>query len=357
MLKLPLAILSLIYGTGVWVRNKCFDFGLLKSEHFPVPVIGTGNLSVGGTGKTPHTEYLIRLLQRSGLNVAVLSRGYKRKSRGYLLATPETDVAQIGDEPFQMKQKFPQIRVAVDANRRRGIRQLMAQNNPPVDVILLDDAFQHRYVHPGLNILLTDSTHPFFHDRLMPLGRLREPPSSARRADIVIFTKCPDMDDDSNLRAPFARPFTFSPGQQVYFSAIRYEELIPLFGGEPRRLQSITPDTSILLLTGIAHPTPLKKKLEAYTPHVDLFAYPDHYAFTGNDLRYIRQQFRHTWIVTTEKDAARLKNHPALDHSLRQYLYVLPINIVFLHHQQKYFNQIIMKYVTDHSRNSDLFEK
>ena len=165
--------------------------GILQSKSFDVPVICIGNLTVGGTGKTPHTEYLIRLLQQVGLNVAVLSRGYKRKSKGYILADAHSNATQIGDEPYQMKEKFPQARIAVDADRRHGISQLLELDNPRPDVILLDDAFQHRYVQAGLNILLTDYNRLFTEDSLLPAGRLREPASGKTRAQIIIVTKCP----------------------------------------------------------------------------------------------------------------------------------------------------------------------
>lgn len=162
--------LSWIYGGAVWLRNKFFDWGILPSESFQAPVICIGNLAVGGTGKTPHTEYLIRLLQQAGMQVSVLSRGYKRKTRGYLLADASSTASQIGDEPCQMKQKFPQARIAVDADRREGIARLLQLDHPPTDVILLDDAFQHRYVKAGLNILLTDYRRLFTEDCLLPVG-------------------------------------------------------------------------------------------------------------------------------------------------------------------------------------------
>ena len=180
--------LSWLYGIGIRFRNFLFDVGILKSQDYKVPIISVGNITVGGTGKTPHVEYLVKLL-KDQFNVAVLSRGYKRKSRGYVLADKDTPMQQIGDEPYQMKQKFPGITVAVDKNRRRGIAQLTEDDK--VDVILLDDAFQHRYVKPGVNILLVDYHRLIIYDKLLPAGRLREPLPGKNRADIVIVTKCP----------------------------------------------------------------------------------------------------------------------------------------------------------------------
>ena len=180
--------LSWLYGIGVCLRNKLFDWGWLRSKSFDVPVICVGNLAVGGTGKTPHTEYLIKLLQKNGVNVATLSRGYKRKSRGYVLADDKSNVRQIGDEPYQIKNKFPNARVAVDENRCHGIEQLLKLENPTVEAIILDDAFQHRHVKAGLNILLTDFHRLLCDDALLPAGRLREPSSGKNRAQMVIVT-------------------------------------------------------------------------------------------------------------------------------------------------------------------------
>lgn len=185
-----LAPLSFLYGIGVWLRNRLFDWGILHSEQYPVPVICIGNLSVGGTGKTPHTEYIVRLL-KDKYRIAVLSRGYKRKTSGFILADSGSSSLEIGDEPFQMKNKFPDILVAVDADRRRGIQHLLSlpEKDKP-EVILLDDAYQHRYVHPSLSIVLSDYHRLFYNDKLMPAGYLREPVSNINRTDIVVVTKC-----------------------------------------------------------------------------------------------------------------------------------------------------------------------
>ena len=194
--------LSWLYGIGVCLRNKLFDWGWLRSKSFDVPVICVGNLAVGGTGKTPHTEYLIKLLQKNGVNVATLSRGYKRKSRGYVLADDKSNVRQIGDEPYQIKNKFPNARVAVDENRCHGIEQLLKLENPTVEAIILDDAFQHRHVKAGLNILLTDFHRLLCDDALLPAGRLREPSSGKNRAQMVIVTKCPDDIKAASVSVP-----------------------------------------------------------------------------------------------------------------------------------------------------------
>ncbi len=352
---------SWIYGWGTGLRNKLFDWGWLRSESFRIPVICIGNLAAGGTGKTPHTEYLIRLLQQAGLQVATLSRGYKRKTKGYVLATPQSTAREIGDEPCQMKRKFPNARVAVDADRREGIEKLMQLDTPRTDVILLDDAFQHRYVSAGLNILLTDYNRLFCEDRLLPAGLLREPASGKHRAQIVIVTKCPNdiKPIDFNITA---KRLQLYPYQQLYFTQVRYGSPAPLFPEQATR--PILPDllteegTQILLVTGIASPFPMLEEVQRYTRQVTLQAFADHHDFSAGDLRLIMQKFtqmktKNRFILTTEKDAARLKDHPALPPELKPFLYVLPIEIDFLLNQKEIFNQNILKYVRTHSRNSN----
>ena len=353
-----LSPLSWLYGLGVGLRNKLFDWGWLRSKSFDVPVICIGNLAVGGTGKTPHTEYLIKLLQANGLNVATLSRGYKRKSHGYVLANAQSDAHQIGDEPEQMKHKFPHIRVAVDENRCRGIEQLLKLKDPGVEVVLLDDAFQHRYVKAGLNILLTDYHRLLCDDVLLPAGRLREPASGKNRAQIVIVTKCPDNIKPIDFNIITKRLHLF-PYQQLYFSRFCYGKLQPLFpqtGSNPQTFSLLKGSEQVLLVTGIASPAPLQKEVESYTPHVKLLAFADHHNFTAKDLQQIEEQFSllekdNRLIITTEKDAARLKLHPALDERLKPYIYVLPIEIEILQNQQPMFNQNIIDYVRTYSRN------
>ncbi|WP_294594034.1 tetraacyldisaccharide 4'-kinase [uncultured Bacteroides sp.] len=356
--------LSWFYGTGVCLRNKLFDWGWLRSKSFDVPVICVGNLAVGGTGKTPHTEYLIKLLQKAGLQVATLSRGYKRKSKGYVLAEAQSDVRQIGDEPYQIKSKFPNIRVAVDEDRCHGIEQLLTLKNPAVDAVLLDDAFQHRYVKAGMNILLTDFHRLLCDDALLPAGRLREPTSGKNRATIVIVTKCPDdiKPIDFNI---ITKRLHLYPYQQLYFSRFRYGMLKPLFPGKTdnrKSLSALTGDEEVLLVTGIASPAPLVKEVEAYTSHVKLLAFDDHHNFTSKDLQLVKEQFLQLeeskrLIITTEKDATRLKSHPALDEALKPYIYVLPIEIEFLQNQQQIFDQNIIDYVRANPRNSSLPER
>ena len=356
--------LSWIYGWGVSLRNKFFDWNLLPSKSYDLPVICIGNLSVGGTGKTPHTEYLIRLLQQQGLQVATLSRGYKRQTKGYILADSESNASKIGDEPCQMKQKFPDIHVAVDEKRCHGIEQLLKLKKPAVDVILLDDAFQHRYVKAGLSILLTDFNRLFCEDCLLPAGHLREPVSGKNRAQIIIVTKCPDniKPIDFNI---VSKKLNLFPYQYLYFSTFRYGKLIPLFAKyiPPKQVwEQWEGDEEILLVTGIAQPTPLLNEIKKHTQQVKLIAYGDHHDFTSREIHQIEEQFQKMkeskrYIITTEKDAVRLAEHPVLSDAIKPYLYVLPIEIEILQNQQNNFNQNIIGYVRANSRNSSLPQK
>ena len=263
-----------LYGIGVRIRNELFEMGILKSKSYDIPVISVGNITVGGTGKTPHTEYLIRLLRKKH-KVAVLSRGYKRKSKGFILATSETSMPAIGDEPYQMKQKFPDVYVAVDKNRRRGIERLCdEQIAPGTEVILLDDAFQHRYVKPGINILLVDYHRLICDDKLLPAGRLREPKEGKDRANIVIVTKCPEDIKPMGFRV-ISKALKLYPYQKLFFSTLKYSRLIPLFGEEEYSLDELLPHKHVLLLTGIASPEQMKMDLEHYeTDHAAFFRRP-----------------------------------------------------------------------------------
>lgn len=360
-----LSPVAFLYGAGVALRNKLFDCGVLRSESFDIPIICIGNIAVGGTGKTPHTEYLIKLLHKE-FRVAVLSRGYKRHTKGYVLSTPTSKARNIGDEPYQIKTKFPDIRVAVDENRCHGINQLRTLSDPAVEVVLLDDAFQHRYVKAGLNILLTDYHRLFCDDALLPAGRLREPAEGKNRAQIVIVTKCPqDLKPiEYNIITKRLKLFPF---QQLYFSSFRYGKLQPVFPptetarGEvqERELSSLQADERVLLLTGIASPATIIEELNAYTSHIDLLAYDDHHNFTAQDMQLIKERFEklkgsRKLIITTEKDATRLVHHQALNEGLKQHIYALPIEVEILQNQQDNFNQHIIGYVRENTRNSSL---
>lgn len=353
--------LSWFYGIGVGFRNFLFETNILKSRSYSTPVISVGNITVGGTGKTPHVEYLVRLLKDKA-HVAVLSRGYKRKSSGFLLATSETTMKEIGDEPYQMKQKFPEIDVAVDKKRTRGIENLInkTHSNQDVDVILLDDAFQHRYVKPGLNILLVDHHRLIIYDELLPAGRLRESVDGKNRADIVIVTKCPKTLNPMEFRV-LTKQMNLFPYQQLYFTTVDYDPLHPVFEGKHARHFDTLEDlegNNVLLLTGIASPGHMKADLKPYAASISPLTFSDHHYFKARDVRHINEAFSKMpspkLIVTTEKDATRLKTVEGLSDEVRNNLYALPIRISFMQDGEETFNERIIGYIQKNSRNSIL---
>lgn len=349
--------LSWLYGLGVRLRNHLFELGILKSRSFDIPVISVGNITVGGSGKTPHVEYLIMLL-KNNCKVAVLSRGYKRKSKGFVLADAETRMTDIGDEPYQMKTKFPDVHVAVDKNRCHGIDMLTSgETTKDTDVILLDDAFQHRYVKPGINILLVDYHRLIIYDKLLPAGRLREPQSGKARADIVIVTKCPKDLKPMEYRV-IIKAMNLYPYQQLFFTSLDYDDLYSVFGNTKRPLDSIKRTDNILLLTGIASPKQLANDISEYTSNITQLNFPDHHQFTAKDIERINSTFSNMpspkIIITTEKDTARLANMDGLSDDVRQSLYKLPIRVKFMLDQEDEFNNKIIGYVQKNSKNSIL---
>ena len=357
--------LSWLYGLGVGFRNLLFEMGILKSRSFRTPVISVGNITVGGTGKTPHVEYLVRLLKDQA-KVAVLSRGYKRKTSGFVLAGDDATVRTIGDEPYQMKTKFPDITVAVDKKRTRGIEKLISGDYvKDIDVIFLDDAFQHRYVKPGINILLVDYHRLIIYDKLLPAGRLREPIDSKNRADIVIVTKCPKDLKPMEFRV-ITKAMSLYPYQQLFFSTHEFEALRPVFPTNQntqstQTLSEALADQHILLLTGIASPEQMLNDLKTYAKEVTPLAFSDHHNFKKKDVERINEAFSALpspkLIITTEKDETRLKQVEGLSDEVKSHLNALPIKIQILLDQENIFNQSIINYVRKNSRNSILAKK
>ena len=354
--------LSWLYGLGVKFRNMLFEMNILKSKSYSVPVISVGNITVGGTGKTPHVEYLIQLL-KDQFRVAMLSRGYKRKSSGYVLATTETPMKMIGDEPYQIKQKYPKVAVAVDAKRTRGIDHLIHDDSTKeTDVILLDDAFQHRYVKPGVNILLVDYHRSIIFDKLIPAGRLREPLKGKDRADIVIVTKCPKDLKPMEFRV-LTKQMNLYPYQQLYFTTLDYGHLKRVFPDNPENpdipenLENLT-DYHVLLLTGIASPKQIYYDVKPYAKEIKTLAYGDHHAFKQKDIHHINETFASMpspkVIITTEKDMVRLETTEGLSDEVRNNLLVLPVKISFMLEGEIMFNENIIGYVRKNSRNSIL---
>ncbi len=352
-----LSPLSWLYGLAVSLRNWLFNVGLLHQQSYDIPVISVGNITVGGTGKTPHVEYLVRLLYKLA-KVAVLSRGYKRKTKGYVLADDDSTAASIGDEPFQMKTKFKNIYVAVDANRREGIERLTTdQSTCDVGVILLDDAFQHRYVKPGINILLVDYHRLIIYDKLLPAGRLREPLSGKRRADFVIVTKCPADLKPMDIRV-LTKAMSLYPYQELFFTTMEYGELYPLFDKGKNNEVPALKGHNVLMLTGIASPEEMANDIRIKCRSLKTMAFRDHHAFTAKDIEAINDAFAQMEspkiIVTTEKDSTRLLQ-TQLNDTIKSALYVLPIQVKFMLDQhEELFNNKIISYVRKNSRNSIL---
>ena len=340
------------YAWVTGLRNKAFDLGMLKSEMFGIPVICIGNITVGGTGKTPHTEYLIRLLKNRS-RTAVLSRGYGRCSKGYIKSDTASTMQQIGDEPFQIKNKFKGIDVAVCEKRVVGIERLLSESKPP-EVILLDDAYQHRHVKAGLNILLIDSNRPIWQDCILPFGRMRESLSGLKRADVIIITKCQGVSDGQKKWCKeYLRKKKEVP---VFFSAVRYGAPYRLFDEREDVKVPLSANTKVLLVTGIAKPDPLRSEIENRGARTELLRYADHHNFSDKDIIEIAERFRlmdgdKKIILTTEKDATRLLTRTDIPSEIRNKIYVLPIEIEILDGEEKMFNQIILDYVTENSGN------
>ena len=349
--------LSLVYRFIVTLRNMLFDVDILKSEKFNMPVISVGNITVGGTGKTPHIEYLTHLLGKR-YKLAVLSRGYKRKSKGFVLANENSTVNDIGDEPLQIKRKFPKITVAVDAKRKNGIEQLIlegAKSEKQFETILLDDAYQHRYVQPGLSILLIDYNNPIDEDYMLPLGNLREPEISKHRANFIIISKCPDTLKPIDCRIMSKRFKTF-PHQKLFFTTLRYSEPQAVFYNE-KLFENINQSTFALMVTGIAQPYLFQKHINSIVSDSEIMQFPDHHAFTQKDFDKIVQRFNaianpDKVIVTTEKDAIRLREIASIiPDALKPILYFIPVKVDFLYDGKEQFDKKVIDYVNQNKRN------
>lgn len=329
LLKPLLFPIALLYGTIVWLRNKLYDAGFISSIQFSVPVISVGNLSTGGTGKTPHIEYLIRLLQYE-YRVATMSRGYKRRTQGFYLANEGTDARTIGDEPMQFHHKFPEVVVSVCEDRMTGIPRLLGERHD-IDVVLLDDAFQHRSVKPGLNILIIDFAKPFYKDFILPFGSLRESRKAYKRADMIVVSKCPSQISEAVQQDMITR-INPLPHQRVFFSTIAYEAMTDFFTGEPFLF---TGKPNVVMVSGIAKPEPMLQHLRSIAQDVHLLRYPDHHYFTEANFEEIKQTLA-GWdvpdkiIVTTEKDATRLAIHREELAGWNIRIAVLPVAIQFI---------------------------
>ena len=340
-------ILSTLYRGVTDIRNLLFDKKIIRSVSFPLPIISIGNLAVGGTGKTPHTEYFIRLL-KDNYRIATLSRGYKRKTTGFFQANKHTTAADIGDEPFQIFTKFPDVRVFVDEKRVHGVQEIL-KTHPDMEVILLDDAYQHRHIHPGLSILLTDFALPFTRDHVMPYGRLREQANNARRADVILVTKCPKEIKQEDFQR-ITSEINPAPHQSVFFSGLAYDEIYPVFGGEKITADTLQ-NTDVLVVSGIENPAPMVKYIKSLVKSVEILTFADHHHFSAKELEEIQEKSKNKIIITTEKDAARSKSITYLTDKLKEKIYALPLQIKILNNQENTFHQKIYDYVGKNSRN------
>ncbi|AIN72117.1 tetraacyldisaccharide 4'-kinase [Flavobacterium psychrophilum FPG101] len=331
---------AILYGFITSIRNFLFDCGILKSHAFPIPVIAVGNLSVGGTGKTPQIEYLIRLLSNK-YQIATLSRGYKRKSEGFILANPTSNAEILGDEPFQFYKKFPNIQVAVAANRKNGIERLLSLPNKP-EIILLDDAFQHRKVKAGFYILLTAYNDLFVNDFMLPTGNLRESRSGAKRANMIIVTKCPkDISELAQNKIKEALINYNNKKAEVFFTFIDYDDKI--YSANKALNVNEVKTASKLLLAGIAKPESFFAHLQSQND--ECLVYPDHHHFLEKNITDIKEKAKNKIIITTEKDFVRLSEKLNSDN-----LFYLPIKSLFVNNEKK-FDKKIINYVESSTTN------
>lgn len=352
-MKLPPLIsvpLSWLYGMVVHIRHKLFDLKILRSEEFDIPVVCIGNLTVGGTGKTPVAELLIERFSEH-YRVGVLSRGYRRRTKGFVLSTPTSSARTIGDEPRQMKLKYPSVPVAVCEKRAEGIR-LLRKAHPEIELIILDDAFQHRYVEPWVNILLMDYNNPVYRDRLLPWGRLRDTRNQIHRANFVLVTKCPDDLNPLDMRIVINSLGLF-PYQSLYFTRMRQGEITPLFAD--RVVGKVREGDPVIAMSGIANPVPLLESLRKRFDVVAELTFDDHHTYRLSDMRRLEALFAaypDAVVLTTEKDAVKLTNRKKVPEAVQQRLYYVPIHVSFVADSESEFLRQLELYVRTNQKYS-----
>jgi len=348
--------LSVIYGMVTDIRNFLYNAGALRTEEFSIPVICIGNLTMGGTGKTPHAEYITALLSKN-FRVAILSRGYKRKTRDFNIVIPSSSASQSGDEPLQIARKFPGVMVAVERNRVKGIKKIL-ELRPDTEVIILDDGFQHRRLTPGFSILLYDYNKPVSEDHLLPYGSLRESRYNIRRADIILITKTPESISPIQQRLFISR-IEKLPYQNLYFTAIKYKKPVPVFDNGPSAINldwNSFADNGAVLVTGIANPGPLEVHLKKTFSKIIHLSFPDHHNFIQADMDKISNSWNELdtpvkYILTTEKDAVRLRSFTNLEEKIKSAFYYIPVGIEFLNESKDEFDKIINDYVRRNRQN------
>tara|TARA_B100000508_G_scaffold140676_1_gene142791 strand:- start:13979 stop:15010 length:1032 start_codon:yes stop_codon:yes gene_type:complete len=336
-----------MYGMVVLIRNFLFDMGILPVKSFPYPVINVGNLAAGGTGKSPHVEYLVKLIQ-SKFEVATLSRGYGRKTSGFVEVNENSTFFDVGDEPRMFYSKYPNVKVAVDANRKRGIERLK-ELYPKIKCIILDDAFQHRSVSAGLNILLTEYSRLYINDLLLPSGYLREPQLGAKRADFIIVTKCPSIFSPVDARA-IRTKLNLKEYQTVYFSYFKYRNLVHVYDKQKEDVPEMNQKLNVILLTGIARAKNMYFAIKDKVKSIEHLNFPDHHVFTMSDINRVTKAYRdlkadNKIILTTEKDAMRLLV-PGIEEELGGLpIYYVPVEVEFHGNDKKEFDENILTYV------------
>ncbi|MGQ9846152.1 MAG: tetraacyldisaccharide 4'-kinase [Bacteroidales bacterium] len=354
--------LSWIYAFVVGIRHLFYNLGIFSSKEFDLPILCVGNITVGGTGKTPHVEAIVRILKEH-YNVAVLSRGYKRKSKGYKEVFVDSKVIEVGDEPLQIKQKFPDITVAVSENRRKGIQTLMKKNDPKIDVIILDDGYQHLAVKAGIYILLVDFNNPIYEDKMLPYGTLRESIHHKSKAHMVIVTNTPTELKPIERRI-IQKKLELFPYQYLFFSYVKYKSPVVVF---PEYQSVIKYNFSkfkyvVLLVTGIANPKPLHDNIKRFASDIIEITFPDHYYFKSKDIRTIVDTFNSIReekkiIITTEKDSIRLREAPNNELLFDLPIFYIPIEIDFLYDEKNKFNLEIIEYVRKNQPISNIYTR
>ncbi len=355
--KILLLPCSKLYGAATFMRNKFFDWHLLKEVEFDIPVIAVGNLAVGGTGKTPHVEFIVDMMRRKR-KVAVLSRGYKRETHGFVMAGRNSMPRDIGDESYQIYRKFDgEVTVAVCEDRVHGIEELL-RICPDLGMIVLDDAFQHRYVKPTVSIVITEYARPIYEDAMLPYGRLREPARGLNRADMVIVGKCPESLKPADYRNEINH-YNVMPWQHLFFSHIDYQALQPVFDDVATSipyLDWLNEGDSVLALAGIGNPRPFIKHIKSFAAKVKVDIYPDHHQYSKKDIDHILARYRQLKgkqriIITTEKDAVRLSANPYYPHELRAVTFYLPVKVDFEYPvPQPTFEEAIEKVIREKMR-------
>lgn len=334
--KLILLPCSKVYGAVTYIRNKFFDWKILKEHEFDIPIITVGNLAVGGTGKTPHVEYIVDAF-RHRYHIAVLSRGYRRETKGFIVAGHTSTPATVGDEAYQIYRKFgSDVMVAVCEDRVAGINELL-RIEPRIELIVLDDAFQHRYVKPTVSVVVTEYNRPIYNDSMLPYGNLRESASGINRADIVVVTKCPASMRPWDYRDVTNR-YELFPSQYLLFSHYEYRQLEPVFPDVATSvpyLDWLNENDSILAIAGIGNPRPFIREIKSHGARVKVDIYPDHHSYNRKDIDYIRSRYEslkgngQKMIITTEKDAVRLASNPYFPYELKASTFYLPIKVIF----------------------------